>query len=232
MLPFDRTSIQRIDLRAGAWMDYAPGWLSPERAHALLEAMLERDDWEQVHIHAVGKDVPQPRLTAWASELPYKYSGQTLEPRPWDPVLAELNEAVSEVATSRVEAREPLGEVRGPEHGGRFNHVLLNLYRDGSDRIGLHADNEPELGKDPLIAAVSLGAERRFELAPKHRKSRRIRHKLVLEHGSLLIMGGTMQHRWRHQIPRQGSVTEPRVNLTFRTLLGPPGWRSWEQGGD
>jgi alkylated DNA repair dioxygenase AlkB len=102
-----------------------------------------------------------------------------------------------------------------------FNHVLINRYRDGSDSIGLHADDEPELGLDPIVATMSLGATRRFVLKP-----RRARfgpdHSLDVEHGSLLVMGGACQRHYVHGVPRQAGVTGERISLTFRRPLRAP----------
>ena len=98
----------------------------------------------------------------------------------------------------------------------RFNSVLGNLYRNGNDAMGWHADNERELGYDPFIASISLGAERRFEI--RHNRSGDILH-LPLAHGSLLTMGGTFQAHWRHRIPRQPAIPQPRINLTFRRII-------------
>ena len=101
------------------------------------------------------------------------------------------------------------------EHG--FNAVLLNLYRDGKDSNGWHADNEAELGQNPVIASISLGEERYFHL--KHRTQKEQRLKIKLKHGSLLVMGGTMQHHWLHQIPKTTKIISPRINLTFRKII-------------
>ena len=150
----------------------------------------------------------QPRLVAWGGELGYRYSGQTLEPRPLTPTVSDL-----------------LGRVIGAT-GVAFNHVLLNRYRDGQDTMGRHADNEPELGKDPQIAAISLGASRPFDLWPKDKRAKKKdKRRVELQHGQLLVMGGNLQHTWRHGVPRVAGLKEERINLTFRRLLGPPGWR-------
>ncbi len=195
----------KTDLGDGAWFTYVPGWLPADEAAAALVALRAECAWEHRSIFAFGKEIPQPRLTAWSGELAYRYSGQTLEPREPTPALAALT------------ARASI------EFGQHFNHVLLNLYRTGHDKIGLHADNEPELGKDPLIVSLSLGAVRRFVLVPKD--PRRKKRSLRLEHGSMLVMGGTTQHRWRHQVPGTNEPVDERINVTFRTLRGPPGWR-------
>jgi alkylated DNA repair dioxygenase AlkB len=148
------------------------------------------------------REVPQGRLMTWAGDEAYRYSGITLEPRPLVGPLAELTERLND------------------ELSAGFNHVVLNLYRDGSDHVGRHADCETQLGYEPLIASLSLGAERRFVIEPKG-KGRRWRK--TLGNGSLLVMSGSLQHRFRHSLPRQPSVTEPRINVTWRRMLGPPG---------
>jgi alkylated DNA repair dioxygenase AlkB len=141
-------------------------------------------------------------LIAWAGALPYRYSGQTLEPRAFSPALAALRDGVSE--RCQVD----------------FNHLLVNRYRDGNDSMGLHADAEPELGPNPVVASLSLGASRRFVV--RHKKNREDRCDLELCHGSLLVMGGTMQHHYRHGLPRTARPVGQRINVTFRRLLRAP----------
>lgn len=195
-----------VRLRDGAWLVHDRAWLPPDAADALLAALRDEVCWESRAIVALGRPVLQPRLVGWAGELPYRYSGQTLEPRPPGPALQAL--------WGQVEA----------SCGRPFNHVVLNRYRDGRDHMALHADNEPELGRCPLIAAISLGCPRPFVLEPKDRRARKARRRLLLEHGSLLVMGGRTQHTWRHAVPRRDTPDE-RINVTFRWLHGPPGWR-------
>ena len=195
-------ALERTELGDGAVTEYDASWLSPERASDLMRALIAAYDWEQRPINVFGREVMQPRLIAWSGELPYKYSGQVLAPRPFAEPLIELTRSVSSIA------------------GTEFNHVLLNRYRDGNDSMGMHADDEPELGRDPIIAAISLGAPRRFVMV--HKKKKRDRFSIILENGSLLIMGGTMQHKFRHGVPKQKSVQLERINVTFRRLLRPP----------
>jgi alkylated DNA repair dioxygenase AlkB len=202
---------QRLEIGRDAWIDYVPGWIAPGEADALLQALTTEIAWEQLPIQVFGKPVMQPRLMAWAGALPYRYSGLTLEPRPLPPALAELCARASEAS------------------GEAFNHVVLNLYRDGRDHIGMHADNERELGRDPIIGSLSLGATRRFVLKPKNRKIRKKRE-LRLLHGCLIVMGGACQHSWYHGVPAEPSVAASRINVTFRRLLGPPGWRPPVEG--
>ena len=192
----------RRDLGKGAFVDYVPDWLEADAASALLTTLINGLHWSEVEIRAAGKTVVQPRLTAWAGELPYRYSGQTLDPRP---VPAQLDHLWRRVAD---------------ETGVEFNHAVLNYYRNGEDNMGMHADDEPQLGRNPTIAAVSLGSVRKFVLRPKGKKRYWVRYRLA--HGSLLVMGGTIQHRWYHGVPKQPAADQPRINVTFRRLEGPP----------
>ena len=108
-----------------------------------------------------------------------------------------------------------------------FNHVVLNRYASGRDKLGMHADDEWQLGRNPTIAALSVGADRWFTIAPKDKRTRKKKKRFVLHHGSLLVMGGAMQHTWRHGLPGTSDPVGERVNLTFRWLKGPPGWREF-----
>ncbi len=179
-----------------------PAWLSPTEADAALAALRADVAWRQESITLFGKQIPQPRLTAWYGDedARYSYSGIALVPLPWTPLLASLRARASEAAATP------------------FNSVLLNLYRNGHDSMGLHADDEPELGPDPTIASISLGAVRRFTLRPRRPKAGRAGASLELPHGSLLVMEGGVQARWLHGVPKQPSVAEPRINLTFRRI--------------
>jgi alkylated DNA repair dioxygenase AlkB len=158
-------------------------------------------DWKQEQIHFGFGTVPQPRLTAWygdAGKL-YTYSGLTLQPQAWTPALLTLKGRVDAVCAVV------------------FNSVLLNLYRGGQDSMGWHSDDEPELGANPVIASVSFGAARMFQF--KHRHNPDLRLSVELTHGSLLLMRGTTQHFWKHQIPKTKKPLLPRINLTFRVIL-------------
>ena len=202
-----------IDLGKGTWFSYQKNWLSTQQADSLFSLFIEERNWVQRPIFVWDKPIMQPRLMCWAGMLPYKYSGQTLEPRPLTGSLAQLNRQLSE------------------EWDTPFNHVILNLYRNGEDHVSMHSDNEPELGFQPLIASISLGERRKFIMLPKDKRKRR-KHKrsLLLEHGSLLVMGGSFQHKWRHALPKSTSFNGERINITFRYLKGPPGWREvWEK---
>lgn len=197
--------MERIELKDGAWIDVDEEWLPSDVADEMLAGLIDEEPWVQKPIVVFGREVMQPRLLSWSGDLPYKYSGQTLPVRPALPRVAALQARLAELV------------------GVDFNHVLLNRYRDGRDHMSRHADNEPELGRCPVIAAVSLGVTRRFVL--EHKRQRKRKRTVMLTHGSLLVMGGTIQHTWRHAVPRMNNVTGERINLTFRWLRGPPGWR-------
>ena len=180
---------------------YRPGFLDCEKADFCFAYLRNNVPWRQDSITVFGKTHPQPRLTAFYGEegLPYTYSGITMPPLPFPEVLLGLKARVETVA------------------GVGFNSCLLNLYRDGKDSNGWHADDEKELGQNPAIASISLGQERPFRL--KHKKEKGLTHKLILEHGSLLLMTGPTQHHWLHQVPKTSRAIGERINLTFRTVL-------------
>jgi alkylated DNA repair dioxygenase AlkB len=180
---------------------YLPGFLPPDRAEIIFRKLLTGVPWREDTITLFGKTYPQPRLTALYGEggKTYSYSGITMHPLPFTPLLHDLREAVEK------------------ESGHMFNTVLINLYRDGRDSNGWHADNERELGPAPAIASLSLGAPRAFHLKHRHLKDQRCR--LVLEPGSLLLMAGDTQRFWLHQVPKTKRPVGPRINLTFRKIL-------------
>lgn len=167
---------------------FDPQFLPPATAEALLTELTATIGWRQEPIKLFGKEIMQPRLTAWYGDAGahYAYSGLSLAPQPWTPALQQLREQV-QTAT-----------------GSTFNSVLLNLYRTGQDSMGWHADDEPELGPEPVIASVSLGAPRRFRLRPRHLHL--LPHEpvtLELASGSLLVMRGPTQQHWLHAVPKR-----------------------------
>ena len=184
-----------------AQLTYLPSFLSKPEADSLYEVLFNQTNWQHYDITVFGKTYPQPRLTALYSvtNQPYSYSNITMHPSPLTDELKKLMSKVNDYTNHM------------------FNTLLLNLYRDGSDSNGWHADNEKELGINPVIASLSLGVERPFHF--KHRTLKEQRHKLLLQHGSLLIMSGAMQHHWLHQIAKTKKSIGPRINLTFRTLV-------------
>ncbi len=196
--------MSRIPLELGAWVELTEAWLAPAEAAASMQTLLEQLAWEQRHIVLFGKPILQPRLIAWAGELPYRYSGQTLEPRPWPAAVSALRARVSAAAQTEL------------------NHVLINRYRHGQDSMGYHADAEPELGPDPVVASLSLGQARRF-LLRRHGQKGMPPLALSLGSGSLLVMGGTLQRHYRHAVPRDRSQDlGERISLTFRRVLRAP----------
>ena len=180
---------------------YAPNFFDKENANLYLKTLKSEIEWQQDDITLFGKTYKQPRLTALYAENknPYSYSNITMHPKPFTKMLLDIKLAVEQFS----------------QHN--FSTVLLNLYRDGNDSNGWHADNEKELGKNPVIASVSLGEARPFHF--KHRYHKEERHKIILEHGSLLIMKGEMQHFWLHQIAKTKKDIGERINLTFRQII-------------
>ena len=161
----------------------------------ILARLLDETPWRADTVGVYGKRYLQPRLTAWYGEASYTYSGLTLQPLPLTPLLAQLRAAVERVT------------------GQRYNSVLLNYYRDGADSMGMHSDDEQELGPQPVIASLSYGETRTFIL--RHKRSKRT-VKLDLTDGSLLLMAGDLQANWQHGINKTATVVGPRLNLTFR----------------
>ncbi len=183
-----------MDLGDGSWLYHAPGWADGfDRLRGSLA-------WEQVPVRIMGREVMQPRLTAWYGDpgMVYRYSGRSFQPHPWVGDLGALR------ARLQAETLYP------------WNACLANLYRDGRDSIGLHADDEPELGPLPQVASVSLGSPRKFVLRHNREKGRKI--EMMLGDGALLIMGGTMQHHWKHEVPKTRAAVGERLNLTFRQI--------------
>lgn len=185
-------------------LEYDPGFLAAPEADRLFQILWRELAWEQREITLFGRRVQQPRLLAWYGDPPaaYTYSGLTLRPRPWHPALFELK--------SKIERRS----------GCVFNAVLANGYRDGADSMGWHSDDEAELGERPCIASLSLGAARTFLLRPRERGAdgKRTSERLVLGHGSLLMMRGDSQARFQHCVPKTRRPVGPRINLTFRRV--------------
>jgi len=178
---------------------YFPQWLSGERADKLFSYFLHALDWRQSTLQLYGKAVLIPRMNAWYGDegTPYQYSGAHFDARQFNPQLETLRDELQNCL------------------GLRFNSVLANLYRNGDDSVSWHADDEKELGVEPAIASVSLGAVRRFSL--KHQKQRQLPVKSIdLPHGSLLLMKGATQTHWHHQVPKTSKAVGPRINLTFR----------------
>jgi alkylated DNA repair dioxygenase AlkB len=185
---------------------YLPGFIARPEADRLLEDLWRELHWERREIVLFGHRMLQPRLVAWYGDAGavYRYSGVTLQPRPWPGSLTALRR--------RVESQSAC----------RFNAVLANGYRDGADSMGWHSDDERELGAQPCIASLSLGAERVFLLRPRQPDATGVRRskRVLLGHGSLLLMRGDSQARYQHCLPKTRRPVGPRINLTFR-WVGP-----------
>lgn len=181
-------------------LDYLPDFFCTSDADQLLIQLLNTLDWKTETLSFMGKQVTSPRLVCWYGDngAEYRYSGVDHIPLPWTNELKAIKESIYQ------------------SHGYAFNSVLGNLYRNGQDSMGWHADKEPQLGKNPVIASVSLGAKRQFRL--KHNKSGQTVN-IELEHGSVLIMSGSLQHYWRHCLPKTRLPVKPRINLTYRLIL-------------
>ena len=179
---------------------YFAHFFDKKEADAIFRQLAKDIPWQQDDIQVFGKIHPQPRLTAlFGNEgKPYSYSNIKMQPYPWTLLLQKIKSYVESVSDTN------------------FTTVLLNQYRDGKDSNGWHADNEKELGSNPVIASVSFGAERIFQL--KHNSISGLKQNIILEHGSLLLMKGTTQHFWKHQIPKTSKPIGPRINLTFRVI--------------
>ncbi len=193
-----RTHVRRIELLHGGFLLFHDPFLAPDQANEAFASLLAEVPFRQETIRLFGKPILQPRLTAWHGDpgAAYTYSGLSLAPTPWTPALSRLRARVEEAA------------------GDSFNSVLVNLYRGGDDSMGKHSDDEPELGTNPVIASLSLGARRRFVLEPKKGGEKVT---LELGEGNLLVMAGTTQHHYRHGVPKQVN-RGARMNLTFRRI--------------
>ena len=194
--------LNKIDL-LNAELLFFPDFWENDEATFLFDLLKKELDWQQSAIKIFGKNVHEPRLTAWYGDEGkiYTYSGKTQIPNAWHTILLSIKNKIE-------------------KHSGRseiFNSVLCNFYRDGKDSMGWHSDDEKELGINPMIASVNFGETRRFLL--RHKKDKTLKHELSLTHGSLLLMFGTMQHFWQHAIPKEPKKNQPRINLTFRKII-------------
>ena len=176
-----------------------PEFLRDGERQSVFDQLRDTTPWEQHMVRLFGRSHPAPRLSAWYGDpgTTYTYSGLRLSPQPWTPLLNRLRQRVSTLISKP------------------FNSALLNYYRDGADGMGWHSDDEPELGRDPCIASLSLGSERRFLLRHKT-QSNLPTSQYLLGNGDLLIMQGKTQHYWKHQIPKTRRPVGARINITFR----------------
>ncbi|MEM7039732.1 MAG: alpha-ketoglutarate-dependent dioxygenase AlkB [Bacteroidota bacterium] len=193
-------AFQHLDL-PDADISFSPDFFPAPEADRHLSDLIAETPWRQDKIRLFGKEHLVPRLVAWHGDpaAVYTYSNIRMAPEPWSPTLQAIRQACEAAAQTH------------------FNSVLLNRYRHGQDSMGWHADDEPELGENPIIASVSFGQARPFHL--RHRDDKSLKHKLLLTHGSLLIMAGSTQHHWQHHIPKSRRPMEERLNLTFRWIF-------------
>lgn len=177
-----------------------PSLFSKNESDKIFSDLYSTTNWRQDTALLFGKCITLPRLTAWYGDKgkSYTYSKIKMEPTPWTPTLIKIKSRIEVIA------------------GMRFNSVLLNLYRDGKDSVAWHSDDEPELGENPAIGSVSFGVTRRFMFRHKYQKE--LKFEIQLSYGSFLLMKGTTQHFWQHQIPKTPRLAQPRINLTFRKI--------------
>ena len=189
-----------------AELRYRPALLSDDLARHFAGELLEpgKLSWRCDDIEMFGRLVKQPRLTVWMADegVRYRYSGISHSPQPWIAPISELRKMAETAAQCS------------------FNSVLINQYRNGHDHVGWHRDNEPELGVEPVIATLSLGATRFFDLRHRdYRNNKLAVQRFELQSGDLIVMRGLTQQHWQHRVPRQTRITEPRLNLSFRRVI-------------
>lgn len=196
---FPVPEVQAIDLGDAEISVYQQAFSTSE-SETYFKYLMDHSKWQSASIRLGGRAIPIPRLQTWVADpgCSYSYSGIPMKPENWSPSLLQIRSRVEELA------------------GQSFNAVLLNLYRHGNDSVSWHADDEPELGSNPVVASVSFGATRPFQL--KH-KAKDAKYRLTLSNGSLLIMGRGLQNNWLHQLPKVKDLNEARINLTFRRIV-------------
>ena len=183
-------------------VSYHPNFFNARECDFYMQTLRRTVRWRQNKIRFYGKESLVPRLEAWYGDKgkSYSYSGITMHPDPWTSELNSIKERLEK------KCRE------------RFNSVLINLYRDGKDRVAWHSDDEKELGNKPTIASISFGEERKFRFRHKGYDANGLREEIVLESGSLLLMRGNTQENWKHEVPKTSRKIGPRINLTFRRI--------------
>ena len=195
----DPNSYSKIDL-VNADISLYSNLFSPKEADNFFEILKKNIVWKQEKIKVFNEIHDIPRLTAWYGEpnKTYVYSGIEVKSSPWTQPLLQIKEKIESVSNIQ------------------FNSVLLNFYRSGADGVSWHSDDELELGRNPVIGSVSFGESRPFQL--KHKSLENTKQKIILEHGSYLLMQGETQHHWLHQIPKSKKKMGERINLTFRVI--------------
>jgi alkylated DNA repair dioxygenase AlkB len=183
-------------------LDYRPGIFNGHESECLMRKFINDMPWQQKVIKIYNKEMVTPRLTVWVGDLgtDYSFSGEKYNPLPWTKELLMIKNRI-----------EPLA-------GTTFNSVLLNYYRDGNDSVAWHSDNENSLGRHPVVASVTFGQVRSFDIRNKHDHSKK--YAVKLESGSYLLMKAGLQEHWEHRIAKSPRPMKERVNLTFR-MIGP-----------
>jgi alkylated DNA repair dioxygenase AlkB len=178
------------------------GFFNKQESDSSFIKLLSTIEWQHDKIKYYGKLHDLPRLTGWYGETDkvYKYSNIPMKPKPWTLELLKIKERIEQITDCS------------------FSSVLLNLYRNGSDSVSWHSDDEKELGLNPIIGSVSFGESRTFQLKHKYMLDEKVN--ILLTHGSFLLMKGNTQHYWKHQIPKSSKPLRPRINLTFRVING------------
>ena len=196
---FNEDRINNNLLHKDGTVNYYGKILSSEEANQYFGLLMQKILWENDEVIIFGKHIVTKRKTAWYgdSDYLYTYSNKTKQALAWTKVLSDLKQMVEEIA------------------GSKFNSCLLNLYHNGNEGMGWHSDDEKPLRKNNTIASLSFGTERKFSF--KHKQTKQT-VSVVLEHGSLLVMKGATQSNWLHSLPKSNKITQPRINLTFRTI--------------
>ena len=172
--------------------------MTPEEASQLYTWLRDNISWQQLPITLFGKTHMQPRLIHYEGEKSYTYSGVKLNAVSWNAPIQNIRKRVMQLT------------------GKHFNSALINYYRDGSDYMGWHSDNEASLGKKPIVPSVSLGAQR--DMVFRRIDNPKTKFELALSSGSLLVMKETTQELWQHCLPRRKRVQHGRINITFRQI--------------
>ncbi len=182
-------------------LEYHAGFIDEQTSNELLQKFINEMPWKQSIQKMWDKEYLTPRLTSWHGDFGTDYSvpGTISTPNPWTPELLYIQSLV-----------EPLA-------GIKFNSVLLNYYRDGNDSVAWHSDRESVLGKNPIIASVSFGQVRSFDI--RNKSDHNEHYSVRLEHGSFLLMKAGLQEHWEHRIAKSSKPMKARVNLTFRVVL-------------
>ncbi|MGK0367398.1 MAG: alkylated DNA repair dioxygenase AlkB [Thermoproteota archaeon] len=197
----EKKNSKEVLIKKNGVLEYQSRFYPILKSNNLFNELSEAIPWRQDEIVLYGNKHNVPRLQAWANMqgMPYKYSGITITSMEWTQTLDNIKADIER------------------ETGYIFNSVLINLYRTGADYAAWHSDDEVELGNNPTIASLSLGAERVFQLKHKNDKSLDV-IKLTLENGSLVLMKGELQHHWKHQLAKTVKHVDARINLTFRKI--------------